>query len=362
MNPKAIINLKHLRDNIKYLKSNLHSSSLMPIVKANAYGHGYINIVKILKKENIKCVAIATSRELNDIIMTNLKLDILHLGKISFDDIKLYLHKYTIATINSLEDVLTLKQLLKSTEKVRCHIKVDTGMNRMGCSYLDFDKILNEINNTDNIFLEGVYSHLACSENTSSKHNNFQIDRFKKIINKYKLKKIKFHLINSGGIFNYPDCHFDFVRSGISIYGISPYEKINKNLKPIMKFVAPIVLVKNLKKFDKVGYGCTYVAKRKMKIAIAQCGYADGIPFSFGNTGAVYYNNHKLPIIGKVSMDLICLDCSAVENIEENQEVIIWGGDLEQTRLENISKQFNRIPYLFLTGLSERVERIYINE
>ena len=362
MNPVAIINLKKLRNNIRYLKSKIDSSDVISIIKANAYGHGYVEILKVLKKEKVKCVGVATITELKEIIDINSKLDILHLGKIDFNKIGFYLDKYVIATINTFEDVVFLKKKLGKHQKIRVHIKVDTGMCRMGCSPNDFVKISDEISNSSNIKLEGVYSHLACSEDYFSGHNRSQIKIFKEVLNKIKIRNLKFHLINSGGIFNYKDCYFDFVRMGLSMFGVSSNGIINKNLESVMELIAPVVLIKDVLKGDKIGYGCTYIVKKKKKIAILQCGYADGIPYNFGNRGYVFFKKYKLPILGKVSMDLMCVDCTKVTNLKENDNITIWGGNIKESKLEIISKNFGNIPYIYLTGLSKRVERIYIDK
>ena len=316
MNPIAIINLKNLRNNIRYIKSKIQSSGIISIIKANAYGHGYVEILKVLKSEKVKCVGVATITELKEVVKTKSKLDILHLGKIDFNKIEHYLDETVIATINTYQDVTLLKSKLKKYQKIRVHIKVDTGMCRMGCDPIDFMKIIKEISRSPNIIIEGVYSHLACSEDSDSQNNIDQIIIFKDMLNKIKTRNLKVHLVNSGGIINYKDCYFDFVRVGLSMYGISS-GIINENLKPVMELVAPVVLIKDVLKGNKIGYGCTYVVKEKKKIAILQCGYADGIPYNFGNRGYVFFKKQKLPILGKISMDLMCIDCTKVKNIKE---------------------------------------------
>jgi len=362
MNPIAIINLNNLRKNVKYLKSQISSANIIPIIKANAYGHGYVEILKVLKDEKIECVGIATVKELKEILDEDLKLNILHLGKIDFSKLEYYLDKNVVATINTHEDVLLLKSKLNKYQKIRIHIKVDTGMHRMGCNVNDLDKIIKEIKSTSNIIMEGIYSHLACSENSNADHNKKQVLIFKDIIHRFNVDSLKFHLINSGGIFNYKECCYDFVRAGLSIYGISSNKNINNKLLSVMELIAPVVLIKNVVKGDKIGYGCTYTVNKKMKIAILQCGYADGIPYNFGNRGYVFFENKKLPILGKISMDLICIDCSEVKHISEKDNVTIWGGEMKESKLENISKTFGDIPYIYLTGLSNRVERVYIDK
>ena len=127
-----------------------------------------------------------------------------------------------------------------------------------------------------------------------------------------------------------------------------------------MEFTAPVVLYKNINKDDKIGYGCTFHANKKMKVAIIQCGYADGIPIEFSNNGYVFYKKFKFPIIGRVSMDLVCIDITSYNEKNKIDKVVIWGGENKYSRLEYIAKNFNTIPYIYLTGITNRVERVYV--
>ena len=286
----------------------------------------------------------------------------MHLGKISLIDKKLFNDKI-IFTINSIEDIDYINNICnKYSKKVRCHIKVDTGMNRMGCKESDFADILRLSQDSKYIILEGIYSHLAYADDKNSLNNENQLSLFKKIIDLAGMYNLKYHILNSAGLFNYSNSKYDMVRCGLSLYGISPFNKINNNLLPVMTLKAPIILIKNINKNESVGYGCTYIAKEPKKIGIVQGGYADGIPRSFGNKESVYYNRYEFPIIGRVSMDLLCIDISTLDDTGNLQEVIIWGGSQVNSRLEIIAKKFNTIPYVYLTGLSNRVEKIYIEE
>ena len=361
--PKAIINLKHLKDNLDYLKSLSLKSDIYPVVKANAYGHGLEKIATFLDKLKVKGVCVATINEIKDLVDLNVSYSILHLGRISFSNFKLYNYKNIIATINSMEDLVKINNLSSTKSKIRVHIKVDTGMSRMGCSIEDFQRIFDECLINKNISLEGVYSHLANSENNKISYNDKQISFFNQIIKSLgsKADNLKIHLLNSGGLFNYKNFKFDIIRSGLSVYGVSPLGYPHEMLKPVMTLKAPIVHSKNIKKGTMVGYGCNYEAPRDMKISVVQCGYGDGIPFDFSNKGVVFLNKNILNIVGRVSMDLICIDTSKVDcKIGEN--VIFWGGMLKESKLEFIAKRFNNIPYTFITGLTNRVEREYINE
>ena len=360
---KAIINLKNLKENLDYLKSIAKNANIYPVIKANAYGHGLLKIAKFLDKEKIKGVCVATENELEELIKLNLSFSILHLGKISYSNINLYKNKNTIATINSQNDLEQINKLCDKNFKIRAHIKIDTGMSRMGCSIHEFKYIFDSCMSNDNIILEGIYSHLANSDNSKVLYNDFQIQLFKDILKIIDLNKypLKIHLLSSGGLFNFKDLKYDIVRSGISVYGISPLGYPHNQLKPVMTLTAPIVLNKKIKKGTMVGYGCAFKAKKDMQISIVQCGYGDGIPYEFSNKGVVFYNEKKMKILGKVSMDLICVDSSGI-NCEIGDEIIVWGGISDESRLEHIAKKFNNVPYTYVTGLTNRILREYIDE
>jgi alanine racemase len=359
MNSVARINLDHLVSNINYLKSKIHSSEIYPVIKSNAYGHGSIKIAKILSKNSIKTVCVATCNEILEILNEKTKLNIFHLGKIVL--CKKNMNKKVIFTIHSLSDINYIKSKCKRENyTIRCHIKVDTGMGRLGCSMQDFIEIFKLAIKSNYIELEGIYSHLSCADNKKSDYNKKQINNFEYIINQVKKYDLKFHLLNSAGIFNYNKFSYNYVRSGLAIYGISPLGKLDKNLKPVMEFSAPVVLYKEIKKGDKIGYGCTFHANKKMKVAIIQCGYGDGIPIEFSNKGYVFYKKYKFPIVGRVSMDLICIDITGYNEKNKIDKVIIWGGENIYSRLEYIANNFNTIPYIYLIGITNRVERVYV--
>ena len=361
---KAIINLNNFENNIKYMESIARGAALYPVIKANAYGHGFEKIACKISDLRLQGVCIATINELEDLLSLNLKYSILHLGKLAFSNFSLYENKNVIATINTFDDIENIEKLHKNHRPIRAHIKVDTGMTRMGCNIDDFNKILDYCLRADSILLEGVYSHLANSESENSEYNKEQFLLFNRIVNYLKdnsLNHLKTHLLNSGGLFNYPQFHFDIIRTGLALYGISPLGYHSNKLKPVMNLMAPIVLNREIRKGTMVGYGCTYKAKKDMKLSIIQCGYGDGVPYEFSNKGIVYYKGKKMQIVGRISMDLISVDTTFID-CQINEYVTIWGGDCDDSKIENIAKSFNKIPYTYLTGITDRVIREYIDD
>ena len=360
--PKAIINLKNIEHNIKYLNNVINTSQLFAVIKANGYGHGLVQVAKLLCKHDVFGFCVATEDEVLELIDNQIAKPILHLGKIDPNNCSIFKFENVRCTVNDLSDIAILESCSKETSiKIKCHIKVDTGMNRMGLKFEDFKANINSIMNNQYLEIEAIYSHLACSNDSDSDQNIEQIEKFKSCINIVsKYKKVKYHLLSTSGIFNYNDSIYDFARLGLSIYGASSLGKINENLKPAMELKAPVKLIKNIKKGESIGYGATYTAQKDMKVAIIQYGYADGLPLSFSNNGYVEFENKIFPILGRVSMDLTCIEVD--ETIKLFDEVTLWGSDNNKMRLETLSEKHNTIPYVFLTNLSKRVKRVYINE
>ena len=364
MNPKAIISLKNLSSNLEYLKSKLeYIDNLMPVIKANAYGHGAIKVGQYLSQLDIKSLCVATESEVRELLDSKIKKSILFLGKIHKNNINLFVNNNVRCTINDIKDIDILDEILGEKQHVICHLKIDTGLNRMGCEFNLYKEVINKLLKCNSIKLESIYSHLACSDNSEDSLNDLQINKFFEVISYIKQNNenhiVSFHLLNSSGVYNYGKYSQDYCRVGLSMYGVSPLGSPDIKLKPVMKFIAPIILIKEVKKGESIGYGATYIASNNITVAIVRCGYADGIPVSFSNKGEVEYNGKFYPILGRVSMDLICIEVD--EDMKQFDYVTIWGGEYDRMKLETISAKFNILPYVLMTGISNRVERVYEN-
>ena len=358
--PEAIINKKNLIYNINYIKNFVGSNvSIMPVVKANAYGHGVIEICKILSQYKIKgfCVALLTEA----IHMRNNKINdtILHLGSIKYEFDPILLDKNLILTINSNDDILFLDRIGKiNNHQFRVHIKADTGMTRLGILKENMEVIKDSLSKSNFLTVEGIYSQLSSADEddescTANQRNNFiEIsDYFCSYFDTIKFK----HLTPSAGLLKNKKNHFNMVRPGLSLYGINNVKEPHP-LKPVMCLKAPVCLVKDVKKGSDIGYNRTFTNKDNMKMAIIQIGYADAIPLEFSNNGYVEYQGKKLNILGKVSMDLTCVCIDGID-IKKGDKVTIYGGEL--TKLEIVLKNMISTPYSILTGITSRVKRIY---
>ena len=359
--PEAIIHRDAIENNINTLKKLCAGSDIMAVVKADAYGHGLLETTKILSELRCDGYCVATGFEISTLLNDGVSEPILHLGKVDSDIIrKLSLFSNAIFTINHPDDVLIIiSSLPKEVRSVSVHIKVDTGMSRLGVMENKLEQVLDELSKTPKVVATGIFSHFSCSEDLNSGEAKNQFTAFSQIAEyvKSKVSSVTMgHISNSAGILRDEGFCLEMVRPGISIYGVSPLGSAHKDLMPAMTFRAPIVLIKDIPKGTGVGYNSTYVSDRDMKVAIVQAGYADGVPASLSNRGSVYLDENPLNIIGKVSMDLICIDlCDISANVGDFVE--IWGGRFND--LESVSLTAGVLPYHCLTTVSERVVRIY---
>ena len=364
LQPEADIYLNRLIHNYHVIRKMTGEASIMAVIKANAYGHGAIPVARMLSDEGVHGFCVALGSEAEELINAGIQEPILHLGRISNSYIELYKSGQVRCTINTIEDVSELEKYGTPNSPIFAHLKIDTGMGRMGVRFEDSEFIMKSLMDIPTIRVEGVYSHFATAEENDTQYRDLQLDQFQKVVKLAKdiLPETKyFHIANSAGILNCPDSHYNMVRPGILLYGVSPLGKAHDKLNPVMKMKAKVVLVKKMKAGESVGYNRLYTAQKDENIALLQAGYADGIPVVFSNSGSVEIKGAQYSIAGKVSMDLVAVRCED-GNISDNDEAVFWGGDHKNTRLEYLAIKYGKIPYEFLTGVSARVARNLINE
>lgn len=358
--PEVDIYLDRLTDNFINLKSIVGNAKIMAVVKSNAYGHGMTTVSKQLAKIGVDGFCVALASEVKELLDAKINEPILHLGRIHPSQLNIYNSGQVCCTINSVDDVKIVKDNYTGPNPINVHLKIDTGMGRMGVPFNNAREIITMLDETSLINVEGVYSHFATAEEKNTDYRDWQLERFNELIDLSKklLPNTKyFHIANSASILKCPKSHFNMVRPGVSLYGVSPLGISYEGLKPVMVMKGAVVLIKNIKAGDSVGYNRLYFSDSNRKIALVQAGYADGIPIIFSNNGSVDINGSLFPIIGKVSMDLVSILCD--DKVSIGDEVVFWGG--KNSKLEDLSKKYKKIPYEFLTGVSNRVNRNYIN-
>ena len=365
---KVIINLKNAKHNFLTIKNRLNLTKICCVVKADAYGHGAVKLSKIFQKLGAHFFATATFEEGKILRKNGIKKPILILGYTPPQLVK-QLEFYNLSqTIHSQEYAKKLLKFCKKKgAKIKIHLKIDTGLGRVGfvCNNMQvngLNKAVSILKNAKNFILEGVYTHFACADDYSlgKAYTIKQFKNFKFALNYLSKNGINFkirHCGNSAVVFNYPKYYLDMVRVGIALYGIPPTKNAHK-LKRVMQLKTIIESVKTVKKGENVGYGLECFAKKDMLLASLPVGYADGIMRSTYKTNyKVLVNGKYCSFFGRVNMDKCTIDVTNL-NVKVFDEVLIFGED-KISNVENLSMLNGTIPYEILCGVTKRVKRVY---
>ncbi|SEF60441.1 alanine racemase [Caloramator fervidus] len=367
----AEINLDNFRHNIREVKKLVKDKKIIGVIKANAYGHGAVELARILKEEGIKYFAVAVATEAFELRNSGFNESILILGYSSKNFIKEIVEKDITQTVFSYEYAkLISDEAVRQGKIARIHIKIDTGMGRIG--FLPNDEAIEEIEKISklpNIKLEGIYSHFSSADEKDKSFSNLQLERFIGILDKLEGKGILFdikHMANSAAIIDLENSYFDAVRPGIMLYGYYPSNDVDKtkvNLKPVMTLKANIVHVKEVEKNTPIGYGRAFITERKSKIATLPFGYADGFTRLFFQKAKVIVNGKLCPVVGRICMDQCMIDVTECGEVNVGDEVIVMGNfDNTKNDADVLAERLGTISYEILCMVSRRVPRVYVED
>lgn len=365
----AEINLDNFIYNINQIKKRAKNSEIIAVVKANAYGHGAIEIAKTLVKCDIKKLAVANIVEAIELRDNNIDIPIMILGlseEYAIDSILKYNVEPTVSTLNFAKK---LNEKAKSfNQKISIHIAIDSGMGRIGFRN-DENNILEivEISKLSNIHIESIYTHFSTADSKNKEYSLKQLSIYKEMLD--ALEKLgvnipKKNLSNSAAIIDIEDAHLDCVRPGIIQYGYYPSNEVNKkalDLKPVLSWKSRILYLKEVEANEFIGYNKNFKTTKKTKIATIPVGYADGYSRDLSNKGKVIINGTFAPILGNVCMDQIMVDVSEVKDVATGDEVILLGSDGDvKFDAEDMANILNTISYEVLCLIGRRTPRIYI--
>lgn len=363
------VDLNAIKNNIKSVRENINKDTLiMAIVKANAYGHGAIEVASALKdiSDFFGVATIEEALELRTAGIDNNILILGYTGSVWYEDLVTNNISQTIYNLDAAKKLSEVAVKLGKTAKI--HIKLDTGMGRIGFfPNTESISLVKEISTLPNIFIEGIFTHFAKSDETDLSYTDMQFDKYMNFISMLEKENIHVpikHVSNSAGIIQYKKANLNMVRSGIITYGLYPSELVPKDvlkLKPAMQWKATISNVKSVEKGTSISYGGTFVAKEPTKVATIPIGYADGLKRTLSNKGQVLIGGKRCNIVGRICMDQFMADVSKVKNVKINDEVTIFGEDgMERITLEEIAQKADSFNYEFPCTISDRVKRKYI--
>jgi alanine racemase len=359
------INLSSIKHNISFFRNHLAANTkLLSMIKASSYGSGAVKIAQYLQQIGVEYIGVAYADEGVELRKNGVTLPILVMSteEDGFEDIVKYQLEPAIYSLSILDSFIRYL-IYSEVENYPIHVKIDTGMRRLGFLPNELDKLVSVLKTQPEVYVKSVYSHLADADNaTESNFTNRQIETFNascSFLESHLSSSFWKHLCNSEAITEYPNAHYDMVRLGIGMYGYSTKDEVRTNLKQAISWRSVVTQIKEISKGESIGYSRSFIANKKMKIAIIPVGYADGFRKLLGNgIGGVYIGDNYCPTVGNVCMDMIMVDVTQL-SVQEGEEVEILG---KNQSLVGFAKKMQTIPYEVLTSISPRVHRVYIDE
>ena len=365
---KVEIDLKALEENYRTIRDKVPPDvKMLCVVKADGYGHGAVPVARRLEPAGANYFGVATIDEGVELRNNGISLPILVLGGVMpWDETRaVWEHRLTpvIADFDSLQRVA--HDAKQRELPVNVHIKIDTGMGRLGFSLDELDALARALKGARYVHVEGVMSHFSCSEQRDE-YGMAQISRFDEAVGFLKSHAVQpslLHMANSGAVCQYPEAYFSMVRLGIMLYGSYSDPRLADKIqvRPVMKLASRVGYVKFFPPESALSYGRTFFTLRKTKVAYIAAGYADGIPRALSNKGAVLLHGRRCAIIGRVCMDWLLVDVTDLPDVAPGEEAVLMGADGDDAiTADEIAGHAGTIPYEILCGISRRMSRDYV--
>ena len=373
----AEIDINAAEKNFKIIKSKLNSKTkLCCVVKANAYGHGAVYLSKLYETLGADFFAVSNIEEAMQLRNNGISTPILILGYTPTSCASILAENNISQSVFSYSYAKELSKCATNDGvKVKIHIKLDSGMGRIGFDCIhgreEMLKSVIDVCNMSGLENEGIFTHFALADDgeDGAEFTRLQYERFVSAVDELKQRGVEFeikHCANSATTFEYPEYHLDMVRVGVVLYGVAPSNKVHgcEELTPVMSLKSVISMIKDIEKGDTVSYGCTFKAEKKTKIATAPVGYADGFWRSNAENGTqMLIRGQRVNIVGRVCMDQLMLDVTDVKGVKEGDYITLIGADKDELiTADELAKNNGTIGYEMICAIGERVPRFYIKD
>lgn len=359
------IDLDAFERNLAAVKAKLPAGvRTIAVLKADAYGHGAVELARRCTPETVGMIATATIEEALELRQAQIALPILALGPGTRAQIGLALDGNITLGVPGPEELAVIAELAQSRD-VAIHLKLDSGMGRMGCIESELPRVVELLRSAPRIRVEAIYTHLANAGNPADPFTRDQVARFRTLVETLREAGITAeyrHLSNSSSTLSGAVTEGDFVRVGLLLLGGAPLDTSAERLEPVLRWRTEIVRLKDLPPGHAVGYGTTFHTKRPSRIATLPVGYADGYSRALSNRGEVLVRGVRAPVVGRVSMDLVTIDVTDVPGADVGDEVVLLGaqGDAEIS-VEELAKKLDTISYEIFCSVGSRVPRVYLD-
>ncbi len=361
--PDAEIDLSALQHNLQIIRSKAGVRDVIGVVKADAYGHGAVEVARRLEAGGVTCLAVAYTDEAKLLREAGITAPILvFIDQENPDDY----FQYDLVAV--LRDQRTARVFSDAARKrgvrIPVHMKIDTGMGRIGFRPDHAVESALEMAGMEGIRLEGLMSHFSEADLVDSTYTRQQLKIFTDLRDAIQSRtglSLQCHFANSAAVFLLPEALFDAVRPGIALYGYSPFKE-SFGLRPVLSLKTKVLALRSLPAGTPVSYGRTFITKRESSIAVVPIGYADGYSRLFSNNAEMLVHGRRVPVVGRVCMDMTMLDVTDVHDVSEGDEVVILGRQGEELiTAAELAERINTIPYEILTSLGTRARKAYLN-
>jgi alanine racemase len=361
------IDLDAIAYNYRVIRSRLSKgTSVLAVVKANAYGYGMVEVARRLEKENISYLGVACVDEGITLRKAKVKTPILVLSSVLPKEAEAAVYyDLTLTVCNKTLASAIDKVARKFGKQALAHVKVDTGMGRLGVWHDEADNLIEDLLGFDNITIEGIFTHFASADEEDVHYTVKQIENFKRLAAEMEIRGLEIqyvHAANSAGAMLYKDSHFNMVRPGLMLYGLYPSARIARTvkLKPALSLKTTVIYLKNTPPGRFISYGRTHMTTKETIVATLPIGYADGLNRHLSNRADMIIRGKRVPIIGRICMDHTMVDVTRVKGVKVGDEVTVIGRQGKQEiTVEETADLLETIPYEVVCWISSRVPRVY---
>ena len=361
------VDLRRLADNYHAIKRRVGSAKMMPILKANAYGHGLVRVARLMQELGADYIGVAVLEEGILLRENGVSLPILVLGGILGNQVPHFLEHDLTITASSAVKLEQIEEAARQTgKKAKVHLKIDTGMERIGVHHYSAEPFLKTAASCRHIQVEGIFSHFAGAESADLTYTRLQLERFNDVLafyDRHTIQPPRFrHMANSGAILQLPEATFDIVRPGILLYGVYPSQEVQKtvSVQPALMWKSRVIYFKVIRPSDPVGYGSTWKSDHAIRAVTVPVGYGDGYFRSMSQKAQVVIRGKRYPVVGTISMDQIVVNIENDSAYNEDEVVLLGEMNGAKISCEDLAEWAGTVPYEILTNINTRVPRVYV--
>jgi len=363
------VDLGALADNLGAIQRHVGPAvQVMPVLKANAYGHGLVPVARVMEHLGAPCLGLAYLEEGIRLRQAGVRAPILVLGGILGSQLPLFLEHDLTVTASSVDKLLAVEGCAAAMgRRARVHLKIDTGMERIGVHWYSAKKLLQASLSTPHVQVEGIFTHLANSDAADLSHARLQLERFFHVLSFYERHSLPTplrHAANSGGVLQLPESWLDMVRPGILLYGVLPSDEVAATVpvRPAMTWKSRVVYFKVVPAGSPVSYGSTWAPTEPTRVVTVPVGYGDGYMRAMSGQAQVIIRGHRYPVVGRVCMDQVMVDIGQDSAWNGDEVVLLGESGGQRVRVEELARWAGTISYEVLTSINTRVPRVYVHD